>query len=117
MPQLLSPYAFVDFRCPGELKDVAHKVSQHLFGGIEFVGENTGIWDEVPAVRLRARILGMEIELGGCNGEYILQIDTVGVPWAEIPTEEHPKSHADLSGYVAYLLEQLDGVEMLPPVT
>ncbi|WP_084736105.1 hypothetical protein [Cystobacter ferrugineus] len=63
MKSLKFPVVYVDFTSPDPLMMLAHKLSEQLFGGIEFIGENSGIWDEVPAVRLARRFLGLITEV------------------------------------------------------
>ncbi len=107
--------AYVDFTHADALSVLASKLSERLFGGIQFEGENEGIWDEVPALRLSRDILGLRVEIGGCPGDqggYTLQVETVDFPWESVQPGQEAQAVADLSGFVAHRLRQIDGVRL-----
>jgi hypothetical protein len=109
-------YAAVDFISSEPLSAVAAKISNALFCGLAFIGEDTGIWDGVPALRLAGRPLGLEVVLGGQDGSFTLEIDTFEFPWDLIPEPARASAHADFSGYLAHLLEKI-GFKVVPPDT
>jgi hypothetical protein len=109
------PQAHVEFEYSGTLHALAHELSTRILGNIRFVGENSGIWDEVPAVRLAARFLGLGIELGGENGRFALSMVDTEFPLQTLTAEQTSKAIVDVSGYVAYVLEQVPGVKHVPP--
>lgn len=112
MKALLCPSAYVDFYYPESLSVVAGILSEQIFGGINFIGENTGIWDEVPAVRLSKRFLGLNIELGGEKGTYTLQIEAPDFPWELISSAFHATASTDLSGFVQHMLSQICDIKI-----
>ncbi len=93
---------------------LAHELSTRIFGNMSFVGENSGIWDEVPAVRLAARFLGLEIELGGDNGRFALSMVDTTFPLQTLTAEQTLKAIVDVSGCVAYVLDQVPGIKHVP---
>jgi hypothetical protein len=103
--------AHVDFEYGSSLGELARVLSDRVFAGIEFTGEGTGIWDEVPAMKLARRFLGFDVELGGGEGEYTLAIDMPDFPWDLVPNADDPSVSAavcvDISGYVVFLLGQI----------
>jgi hypothetical protein len=112
MSALVRPYAFVDFQCSDTLRVLAVRLSQGLFAGIEVVGENTGIWDEVPAMRLATDFLGLSVELGGDDGNFALHIEPRDFPWELVPQEEDATASVDLAGYVAHHLDRIPGISV-----
>lgn len=110
MSTLRSIFADVDFEYPGSLDDLAAELSQRAFGGIPFVGKNSGIWDEVPAVRLETRFLGLEVQLGGHDGHFGVSIDTFEFPQHKNSAEEKKNERVDIAEYVLYLLERVPGL-------
>lgn len=104
---------YVDFVHPLPLIELADLFSQLLFGGIRFTGSDEGLWDEVPAVRLEADFLGLRVELGGAPGEqggYTLQVEPLDVPAPSHGQEYGNEQVGDLSWYIRYLLEKVEGV-------
>jgi hypothetical protein len=83
----------------------------------EFLGENEGIWDEVPALRLARPILGLEVVIGGSPGidrGYTVQVsseDTLGGVLPNDP-EESKSAICDFSNYLAALIQKIPGTEM-----
>lgn len=109
--------AYVDFTSDMLLTDVARSISEVCFGGIGFVGENEGIWDEVPALRLDRTILGLEAIVGGrpgADGGYTLQVASKNPLGGSIPVEPEGSKDAicDFSIYVASQIEQIPGVKI-----
>ncbi len=115
MSDLKCPQAYVDFTHADALSVLASKLSERLFGGIPFEGENEGIWDEVPALRLSRDILGLRVEIGGRPGDqggYTLQVEAVDFPWESVQPGQEAQAVADLSDFVAHRLRQIDGVRL-----
>jgi hypothetical protein len=106
-------YAAVDFRSAEPLLTVADRMSKAIFGGVPFTGLNTGIWDEVPAVRLSSRPLGLEVVLGAVGEAFTLEIETHEFPWESVPKAEQASAHADFSWYLAHVLRGL-GFDVTP---
>jgi hypothetical protein len=107
---MIEPAAFVDFVSDRSLEDLATELSIRLFGGIPFVGRDEGIWDEIPALRLKQRFLGLEVVLGGTAGNgggYSLEALVANMP-AGVPATER----ADLSEFLGHLLAEIDGVRV-----
>jgi len=109
--------AYVDFVSPLPLTDIASRIAEVCFGGGEFVGQDEGIWDEIPALRLNRSVLGLDVVLGGgpgTDGGYTLEVsskDSLGGP---LPTDSEGSKAAicDFSSYLAVLLQQIPGVEL-----
>lgn len=117
MSRLIHFAAYVDFTYSGSLEELAEVLSQSLFAGLRFVGLGEGIWDEVPAVRLERNFLGLRVELGGAPGRdqgFTLQVEPIDFPWNRIPAVEASVASVDLSAYLGYLLEQVEGVSLKP---
>jgi len=98
--------AYVDFTSPLALHALGRVLSERLFAGISFVGENEGIWDEVPALRLERDFLGLRVELGGTSGGeggFTLQIEPVIFPWHQI-NAAGVTGTVDFSNYLRFLL-------------
>lgn len=114
-PKSLS--AFVDFECDLSLRDVAALLSRELFADIPFTGENSGIWDEVPAVRLSKRLLSCEVQLGGHpSSGYTLQILSEEFPWERVDTSLPSEKHVlDITDTIAVQMEQLPGIQIIAP--
>lgn len=113
--------AYVDFRYPGDIRDVAALVSDTLFGGIPFTGFGTGIRDEVPAAILSKPLLGFEVILqGGPNPDpeldgYTLEIEPLSFPWDQVGKTKEERANASVrfSGYMRFLLEQIPGLQVI----
>lgn len=112
--------AYVDFVSPQPLAELGRRIAEACFGGGNFVGENEGIWDEVPAMRLDREVLGLEVTLGGGPGEaagYTLEVssrDPLGGPLPDDP-QTSLEVICDFSRYLAALVERIPGVEIRPP--
>ena len=118
MTELKHLSGFVDFEHPAPLLELASVLSVCLFAGIAFVGGDEGNWDEVPALRLENDFLGLRVELGGEPGEaggYTLQVQPVEFPWELIESGKGHEIQVDLSGYLSFLLERVEGVKLRPP--
>src|SRR5437773_2401491 len=105
--------AYVDFNHPLPLDGLAQLLSERIFAGIPFTGENTGIWDEVPALRLARDFLGLRVELGGSPDPasgYTLQIEPFDFPWDQISADLEKECSVDLSDYVRFLLSRVNDV-------
>jgi len=117
VPNVVLLTARVDFVSPQPLHEVGNEIASVCFGGGEFVGENEGIWDEIPAVRLNRDPLGLEIALGGAPGEaggYTLEVssrDPLGGPLPEDPASIL-EAICDFSKYLAALVARIPGVEI-----
>lgn len=122
MPNIVWLRAYVDFVSPQPLHEIGREIARVCFGGGEFVGENEGIWDEIPAVRLDRNPLGLEVTLGGAQVDgggytYTLQVssrDPLGGPLPQGP-ESNLEAICDFSQYLAALVERIPGVEIRPP--
>ncbi len=111
--------AAVDFVSDSPLKEIGEKVASTCFGGGKFIGENEGIWDEVPAMRLDRHVLGLEIVLGGGPGEdgYTLEVASKDPLGGELPTDpaESVKLICEFSRYLSGLVATIPDVELRPP--
>jgi hypothetical protein len=105
----------VDFSFDGALLDLAPFVSKQLFGGAAFDGHNTGIWDEVPAVRLCYDFLGTDIVLGGERPDYRLSFTVRNFPWDRISEAQKEDPLVSLHDYVMHLLVQIPGIHPSRP--
>jgi hypothetical protein len=119
MSDIVFLQAYVDFRSSDPLADVARKIADACFPGRTFVGQDEGIWDEVPALRLDRIVLGLESIVGGTpgsSGGYTIQVSSRKPYGGDIPTDtkESQASICDFSGYMAGLLKEVDGIELLP---
>lgn len=113
MTPLIAPSAYVDFTSPNSLDSVARDLSTRLFAGIPFVGLGEGLWDEVPAMKLARRFMGLEVELGGSPGPehgYTLQVEAPDFPWERIERADQAAARADLTGYLQHLLSSIEGI-------
>ena len=107
---VICPAAYVEFKSDLPLAGLAAQLSTKLFADIPFVGENDGIWDEVPALRLEKRFLGLEVVIGGnpgMEGGYTLQIEAPDFPWSEIAANQ--TSTGELTTYVRHLVGEIEG--------
>ena len=108
------PSAYVDFASNAPLEEVAGALSRELFASIPFVGNNEGIWDETPAVRLSSRLLGLEVVLGGTEqGGYTLEASAADFPWETVAPNDVATTSVDLSRYFAFLLGKIPGIHVL----
>jgi hypothetical protein len=113
MASLIAPSAYVDFTSERPLQEVAADLSNRVFGGIQFTGQGEGLWDEVPAVRLAKRFMGLQVELGGnpgTDGGYTLQVETPDFPWHLVDRARQKEARADLTGFLKHLLADIDGI-------
>ncbi len=122
MPDIVFLQAYGDFESHLTLKDIARRMTETCFGGIEFVGENEGIWDEVPALRLNGGVLGLEVILGGGpgkDGSYTLEVSSREPLGGALPPDPEGSKAAicDFSSYLAALLQQVPGVEIKDQLT
>jgi hypothetical protein len=119
MTVLLAPSAYVDFTSPNPLQDVAAQLSSELFGGIPFIGLGEGVWDEVPAMRLAQRFMGLQVELGGNPGDdggYTLQVESPEFPWHLVAPGGQKDARVDLTGFLTHQLSAIAGVTVSSPI-
>ena len=107
--------ASVDFESSMPLTEVARAIGSTCFGGVPFVGENTGIWDEVPAVRLSKDIIALEIIVGGSpepDGGFTLEVISREQMGGDIQVDAEGSRAAvcDISAYLTALIEQIPGI-------
>jgi hypothetical protein len=98
------PYPFAQIRIYSEhpIEAVAAELSDKIFSGLAFCDKEFGLFDEVPAMRLRGCPLGLFIAIHGQEGEYVLVIQPT--PKA---MREQDMPHADISDYVAGLARSI----------
>jgi hypothetical protein len=116
MPAAKSFAAFVDFTYPRDLDDLASVLSAELFAGLQFVGREEAMWDEVPAVRLEKDFLGIRVELGGTPGEdgcFSIHLQPLRIPAEGAAALSAERERADLTEYLAFLLHEVPGVGLL----
>lgn len=106
--------AHVDFTSDLTLKLLAPRVANVCFGGGEFVSEGTGIWDEVPAVRLKHEPLGLRVVLGGApDVGFTLEVESAEALGGKLAVgPECVDSIADLSTYLSGLLARIPEVKI-----
>lgn len=117
MPEIVYLQAHVDFISTLPLTELARLISATCFAGIGFVGENEGIWDEVPAVRLERDVLGLEVVLGGRpgkDGAYTLEVMSREPLGGALPIDPEGSKAAicEFSNYLSALIQQIPGVEV-----
>ena len=108
--------AFVDFRSSLPLRSVADMLSEQMFAGIRFVGQNEGILDEVPAMRLEHDFLGLRVVLGGGaegNSGFTLEMELADFPWDKIPENETRDSICDISETIKAKLKEFNNIEII----
>ena len=114
---LKCPSAHIDFFSEKPLEELAKELSVAIFGGVPFVGKTEGIWDEIPAMRLSQRVLGLDVILGGTAGErggYSLEAEAHEFPWDELPSTQAADLEVDLSPYLWHLVSSLPGIRPRP---
>lgn len=99
------------------LTDIARRIAELCFGGIDFVGESEGIWDEIPALRLNRDVLGLEVTLGGNpgrDGGYTIEVLSREPLGGSLPVDPAASKVAtcDFSAYLAAQIQQIPGVEL-----
>ena len=114
--------AYVDFVSPLPLTYIARRIAETCFGGGEFVGEDEGIWDEVPALRLDRTVLELEVVLGGRpreDGGYTLEVSSSNPLGGTLPDDLEGSKAAvcDFSNYLAALVQQMPEVEIVDRFT
>lgn len=91
------------------LDELGTLLSERVFGGIEFGGKDLGLCDEVPAVRLERRFLGLYVILYGGDGEYALSVDQRA---DDIPAEEIGQDdYVNLDDHLAFLVGRIEGID------
>lgn len=100
-------FAYVDFRSTYDLKETA-AILGTFFGGAGFVGENEGIWDEVPALRLERSVLGLSVVVGGADGEFTLEVEPLSSVKVDV------SELGDLSEYLGQIIAEVEGFELRP---
>jgi hypothetical protein len=110
----MMPYPFVQLRIYSEqpIESVAAELSDKLFAGVPFAEKELGLFDEVPAMRLRGNPLGLFIAIHGQDGEYVLVIKPT--PKA-LRKQDIP--HVDISDYVAELVRTIGSWRVELPKT
>lgn len=109
------PAAYVGVRASTGLLQLAQQLSEALFGGIPFVGQGTGIRDEVPAVRLAADLLGAEVVVHGYGGEdgFCLEIEPLTPAREAVRALGAEPVTGDISAYLAGLISGLEGIKVI----
>ena len=114
MTSLIAPSAYVDFTSKRSLEDIGAELSRRLFAGVPFVGLGEGIWDEVPAMRLAERFMGLQVELGGHAGDdggYTLQVEVPDFPW-HLVGRGQANARVDLTGFLQHLLTDFEEISL-----
>jgi hypothetical protein len=105
------PCASVLLDSPETLEQVAKKLSERLFCSIAFVADDSGTFEEVPALRLEKNFLGLDIVLHGFDGNYTLYLEPVRESWL------FGSKYTDVSDYVAALIKPLGLEQVTVPET
>jgi hypothetical protein len=110
---ILYPMALVRIRTAQALEQVGEILSKRLFGGIPFGPDESGSFEEVPALRLQNDLLGLRVALHGHPGLYILEL-------RETAESVHRDSERDLlimdiSNYVIHAIGFVDAWRMDVP--
>ena len=100
--------ATVGIKANMTLDRLAALVSDKLCGGIEFIGIEDYVREEIPAMYTARDFLGMRVVLFGENNDFGLDIEQ----WRERAPDDVGAEYVDLSKYVALLLAEIDGVQV-----
>lgn len=117
MTSVSSILGFVDFQSHLPLQEVAKRLSEELFAGIQFSCEGDGSWDEIPCVHLERNFLGLRVELGGDpNTGYTLELGTA-LNAISASDGGSTASHevCDMSIMLKYQLAQIAGLSITEP--
>ena len=113
MSNLLFFQAFVDFKSKLTLEQLCKLFSESFFFGVDFIGGDEGIWDEVPAVRLSKDFFGLRIVLGGYDGVYTLEIETFDFNWDLLNEEDKKSAVVDISANVRQLFTNITEIQLV----
>jgi hypothetical protein len=93
------------------IEEVAGKISEKLFGGLQFSGKEKYIRDEYPAIFITNPILGFRIIVYGFGGNdgYILEIHPHSSTNKPVNAEY---LELDFSEYLAHLLKGIEGIQI-----
>jgi hypothetical protein len=110
------PRGAVDLESEMTIEELGATISAALFGGVPFSGLGTGIRDEVPALRLGATMLGLDIVLHGYGGVDGFSLDLYPLPSLVTGAKNSSSAlcRADLSAWLGHLLSQVDRIRVLP---
>jgi len=92
------------------IEEVGELISKKLFGGLPFGGKENYIYDEIPAIYIKDKILGFKIILNGFpgkNGGYILHLVSKFESMEDMEFEE-----IDLEKYIACALGDIEELEI-----
>lgn len=67
----------------------------------------------MPAIRLSNDILGLRVVLGGDDGVYTLEIESIDFDWSRLTTEEKSTAVLDITPNVAELIKKLPEVTLV----
>jgi hypothetical protein len=95
------------------LEEVGKIISDRVIGGIQFVGRDDYIRDEVPAIYTRSEVFGTRFILMGEPDDegYYLEADSQSLV-ASLSPEQIKRSLFDLSPLVAHLLVGTEGITL-----
>src|SRR5438132_1193294 len=106
-------YASVVFQARQTLEEVGEAISERLLGGIQFVGREEHLRDEVPAIRTESDVFGLRCLIQGVGGEsgYTLEVyPTLSSDPSFQATG--PDDEVDLSLHFAILMSRLPGISV-----
>ena len=98
------------------LEDVASIVSEHLFGGVPFVGRDQHVRDEVPAVYSSRYVLGCRFLLSGepdAEG-YFLEVSH-HERLKDVTAQQIRESLVDVSSDIVDLLKSVGSIRVVLP--
>jgi len=106
--------AGVEIDSEKSLEEVASLISEHLLGGIPFVGKDEYIYDEVPAVYASHDLIGLRVILQGDEGNgYFLDIHPKRFPGTNEASSDY--TSGDITDYIILLLSGIEGIRVRKP--
>jgi hypothetical protein len=95
------PFSKIVIETSEPIESMATKLSELLFDGRQFCYDETGFFEEVPAMRLQSDFLGLVVAVHGGDGLYELLIQ----PHPNHLRKTQSWTMANISLYVACILE------------
>ncbi len=117
MPTVTALQGFADITSSLDLYDVAQRLSEGLFAGIEFVEEDRGTWDGAHALRLARNFLDLEVVLmGGTKNWYTLQVVSAVHPESGTEFDAEDRVFGHLEDLLREQIGRLKDIQWKPPV-
>lgn len=107
--------AYLDFETQFSTAEICKLLSEKCFGGIPFVDDTEGAWDEIDAYTLKQDVLGLKVVLGVAEKpESDIRVCSLEIgSWIELLSDVDDSNSVDLTSYLQRIISGISGFRLI----